>query len=100
MTLANRLRRMIEGIPDGASVSLPVECVRAWVDGSGSDLERDMTVEDVAEFFGRSPVTIRGWIRAGRLRAYRFRGREYRISSSALEELISRERKRRLPPSV
>ena len=50
------------------------------------------TVEDVAAFFDRSPVTVRGWIRGGRLRAYRFRGREYRITESAVEEFRQRQR--------
>ena len=94
MTLANRVRHLIDGVPDGGSVSLPVECLRAWLAGSEGDLERDMTVANIAELFHRSPVTVRAWIRAGRLRAYRFRGREYRVSSSALEAFVAQERER------
>ena len=48
--------------------------------------------EAVAKFFGRSPSTIRTWIRAGRLEAYRFRGSEYRITHAALEEFQDQER--------
>ena len=75
-------------------ISLPVDAVREWLkaDGSGGGLDHDLTVEDVAAHFDRSPVTIRTWIRKGRLRAYRFRGREYRIPESAVEEFQERER--------
>ena len=94
MRLADRLHRMIDGMPGEASISLPVDSVRAWLATSGNDVERDMTVADVAEFFGRSPVTVRAWIRRGRLHAYQFRGREYRVTSAALEAFQRRERER------
>ena len=83
---------MIDGMPDTASVVLPVECVRTWLDGPHDTPEPDMTVAQVAEFFGRSPSTIRRWIRDERLRAYYFKGREYRITDCALREFIRRER--------
>ena len=92
MKLSDRLTRMIDGMPDGASVTLPVAEMRAWLNENGSGLDPDLTVEEVGEFFHRSPVTIRAWIRAGRLRAYRFQGREYRIPEAALEELQQKER--------
>lgn len=92
--LSTRLRRAIEGLPDGTSVTFPVERIRTWVADSKGDVEPDRTVREVAELFGRSPVTVRAWIRAGRLKAYRFRGREYRVSSDALETFIERERSR------
>lgn len=85
---------MIDGMPGEASISLPVKYVRAWLATPGNDLDLDMTVADVAEFFGRSPVTVRAWIRSGRLRAYQFRGREYRVTSAALEAFVTRERER------
>ena len=94
MRLADRLRRMIDGMPGEASISLPVKCVRAWLATSGNNLDPDMTVADVAEFFGRSPVTVRAWIRSGRLRAYQFRAREYRVTNAALEAFVTRERER------
>ena len=85
---------MIEGIPDGASVLLPVDTVRTWLHENGSGLDQDLTVEEVGKFFHRSPVTIRTWIRDGRLRAYIFRGREYRATASALEDFQENERGR------
>ncbi len=92
MKLSDRLARMIDGMPDGASITLPVDAVREWLNENGSGLDQDLTVEEVGKFFDRSPVTIRAWIRAGRIEAYRFRGNEYRITNAALEEFQSQER--------
>ena len=94
MTLQERLRRAIDGIPEGGSIALPVCVVEQWLSDGGLDVEPDLTVEDVAELFGRSPTTVRTWIREGRLEAYRF-GREYRITRRALAEFQQRERGRR-----
>ena len=92
MKLSDWLTRMIDGMPDGASITLPVDAVREWLNDNGSGLDQDLTVEEVGKFFGRSPVTIRAWIRAGRLEAYHFQGNEYRITHAALEEFQDRER--------
>ncbi len=100
MRLANRLRRMIDGMPGEASILLPVACVRAWLATSGNDLEPDLTVADVAELHDRSPVTVRAWIRCGRLRAYRFRGREYRVTRAALEAFQRGEREHPNTPAT
>ena len=92
MKLSDWLTRMIDGMPHGASITLPVNTVREWLNDNGSGLDQDLTVEEVGEFFHRSPVTIRTWIRDGRLEAYHFRGKEYRITHSALEDFQHRER--------
>ena len=92
MKLSDRLARMIDGVPDSASITLPVEVVKGWLSENGSGLDHDHTVEEVAKFFDRSPATIRAWIRDGRLRAYRFQGREYRVCESAVEELQQQQR--------
>ena len=92
MKLSDRLTRMIDGMPDGASIVLPVDAVREWLSENGGGLDHDLSVEEVGKFFDRSPVTVRGWIRTGRLEAYRFRGREYRITHAALEEFQQQER--------
>ena len=65
-----------------------------WLDENGSGLDPDLTVEELGKFFDRSPVTIHGWIRDGRLRAYLFQGREYRVCESALKEFQRKERGR------
>ena len=92
MKLSDRLTRMIDGMPHGAMISLPVDTVREWLNDNGSGLDSDFTVEEVGKFFDRSPVTIRTWIRDGRLEAYHFRDKEYRITHSALEEFQAQER--------
>ena len=92
MKLSDRLSRMVDGMPDGASITLPVDALRDWLSENGGGLDHDLTVEDVAQFFDRSPITIRSWIRDGRLQAYHFRGKEYRITHSALEEFQDQER--------
>ncbi len=95
MRLCERLRGMIKGYPPGSLVSLPIEVIEGWLADEGISFEPDLTVSEVAERFSRSPCTVRAWIRAGLLRAYKFRGREYRIPSSALEEFQRREALRR-----
>ncbi len=92
MKLSDRLMRMIDGMPDGALTTLPVEALKGWLSENRSGLDHDLTVEEVAKFFDRSPSTIRAWIRAGRLEAYHFRGNEYRITHAALEEFQEQER--------
>jgi len=94
MKLSDWLTRMIDGMPDGASITLPVATVKEWVNENGSGLDRDFTVEEVGKFFDRSPVTIRTWIREGWLDAYLFQGREYRVRESALEEFHQNQRRR------
>lgn len=92
MRIADRIQTIVEGMPSGGAVTLPVDSLRTWLSENGSGIEHDLTVKDVAKFFDRSPVTVRTWIRGGRLRAYQFQGREYRIPESALGEFQERER--------
>ena len=92
MKLSDRLTRMIDGMPDGASITLPVEVVKGWLTENGGGLDADFTVAEVGKFFHRTPATIRAWIRAGRLEAYLFRGNEYRITHAAVEKLQDQER--------
>ena len=94
MKLSNWLAGMIHGMPDGGSIILPVETVKERLKVNGSGLDADLTVAEVGKFFNRSPITIRSWIREGRLEAYLFQGREYRVRGSALEEFQQNERGR------
>ena len=61
---------------------------RASADASHTSvaLLADLTVEQVADLYKRTPQTIRRWIRDGRLTAYEFNEREYRITREAVEE--------------
>ena len=92
MRVADRVQAIVDANPPDASVTLSMSSLREWLSDRGSDLDHDLTVEDVGEFFDRSPTTIRTWIRTGQLVAYHFRGREYRITRAALEEFGDRER--------
>lgn len=87
MRLHDRIRHILQGMPDGSAVMLPVERLREWLDAESPSFEPDLTVAEVAEMFGRSPVSVRAWIRDGKLRAYRFQGREYRVPRDAVPEL-------------
>lgn len=46
-----------------------------------------LTVQDVAKVLRLNPLTVYGYIRAGKLRAAKF-GRYYRVSHSDLQEFI------------
>ena len=92
MKLSDWLKGMIDGMEDDGSIILTVKSVRKRLSENGSGLDQDLTVEEVGKFFDRSPVTIRTWIRDGRLRAYHFRGNEYRITHAALGEFQHGER--------
>ncbi len=94
MGLGERLRTLAEALPEGASITLSSEALRSLLETDAeesSTLAHDMTVEEVANHLGRSPQTVRRWIREGELDAYSFRGREYRITAFALQEFIAGE---------
>ena len=65
MSLEDRLRQIVTALPDQASVTLPVFLVKEWLEIDGDDPLADLTVAAVAEQLGRSPGTIRDWIRRG-----------------------------------
>ena len=52
----------------------------------------DFTVAEITKRFDRSPQTVRDWIKAGKLPAYLFNGKEYRITPAALEEFEEGQR--------
>ncbi len=75
--LLKRLRAAAQMLPPGATIGLPVEIIRealgaAAVEGATADL----SVAQLAERFGRSRSTVRGWLEAGRFPgAYKLRKR-------------------------
>ena len=87
MRISDRFKKLLEGMPNEASVTLPVTTLREWLDDSGpGGFEPDLTVKEVADYFGRGANTVTAWIRAGDLRAYKLHGREYRVTRAAVEE--------------
>ena len=60
--------------------------------GAGDEPLGDYTAAQVAGIFQRSPQTVRDWINARRLRAYKLNGREYRITRAAVDEFLEQQR--------
>jgi len=52
--------------------------------------QEELRVEDIAADLGRSPSTVREWLRTGELRGYKFRDREWRIPWDSYEEFKAR----------
>ncbi len=89
MSLEDRLRQIVIALPDEASVTLPVVVVKEWLEVEADDPLADLTVADVARQLGRSPGTVRDWIRRGDLEAYES-GKEYRVTRPALTTFCQR----------
>lgn len=98
-SLTVSIARMIEPMPEGAAITLPVDWLRAVLAdipkiGGSPDFVADLTVEDAADKIGRRPSTVREWCRTGALEAYKLNDRDWRITRDALDAFQSRSRKR------
>jgi excisionase family DNA binding protein len=91
LSLRERLRRIIEPLPPGSSVTLPREALAAMIGEAEPRPLADYRVVDVAGALNRAPSTVRGWCQTGELRAYRFQGKEWRITREALREFQDRQ---------
>jgi excisionase family DNA binding protein len=91
LSLRDRLRRIVEALPSGSAVTLPRDQLAEWVGADEPPPLTDLTVPEAAEILGRRPSTVRGWCASGELRAYKLRGREYRITREALREFQDQE---------
>lgn len=60
--------------------------------------QRDLTVEEVAQHFGRAPSTVRGWLSREELRGYKLNGRDWRIPPAAVKEYEQQQLREELPP--
>ena len=88
MDALNRLRLLRDTLPTSGSVVLTRDALSELLGeaepkdvGAHPLSAADLTVEQVAERMGRAPGTVRDWIRAKKLRAYPFNGKEYRVNS-------------------
>lgn len=89
--LRDRLRRLVSGLPDGASVTLPRAVLVSWLEDAGEaahglpdgdqDRVADLTVPELAEALGRAENTVRGWM-PDVPGAYKL-GAEWRVSRRA-----------------
>jgi hypothetical protein len=90
MTLAGRLRAMMDALPpSGQLVLTRTSLAELLADEDCGTLAGaagvDLRVEDVGRLLNRAPSTIRTWAAAGRLPgAYLLAGREWRIPRSAI----------------
>ena len=102
-TALQRLREAAELLPEGASVLLSKEALLGALDAVPSPTDSspevsgaDLTVKQLAHRYSRSRSTIRGWIVNGLLpKAYRLRGREWRVPPAALLAFEEAERRGR-----
>lgn len=68
--LEARIRRMIDGLPQGASITLSRSTLEDWIDDEtesepparAREPVADLTVEEIAEAHGKAESTIRGWL--------------------------------------
>ena len=75
-------------------------CSRTQVEGPDV-LERLMTVDEVAEYLGLNPATVRLHLRNGELVGFKVGPRHWRIRESALEAFVNEREQaaKALPPS-
>lgn len=102
MSLRNQLRTMVEAMPAGSSVSLPVDFLRGLLDEisrAGDQPDRLLTLEDVAGEVGRAVSTVRTWCNTGALEgAFRLNGRDWRIPEDALRRYLEAQANPEPPP--
>ncbi len=99
MSIADRLRELAEGLPPGASLTLTrdglLELAADVEVPHGEAPPVDFTVVELAAQFHRSPSTIREWCEQGRFDgAYKLNERDWRISQSAVDAFLARQRDR------
>ena len=93
MGVIDRLKAIIDVMPNGGSVSLPVTWLRDLLDAEGDSpgMDRLLTREEVSEVVGRSPSTVRTWLNTSRLDGFKLNGRAWRIRESAPRSFIERQ---------
>jgi excisionase family DNA binding protein len=96
-------RAYVESLPAGTAVPVVREQLLEMMGTTGAgDVEPDLTVAQVGVRFGRSASTVRGWILAGHLSAYKFQGHELRVTRASLAAFVAAQRDgvsvRRLTP--
>src|SRR5690554_3806934 len=100
----NEVVELLRSLPPGTSMD--AAAVAAWLTPlvsdsahespvSATEVQTDLTVQEVADAFGRGVSTIRTWVGEGRFpSAYRVHGREWRIPRSDVEAMQLAERER------
>ncbi len=84
----DELRRLLGQLPPEAMIPAGWLLDRLETGDAQESGITDLTVEEVAARYSRTPAAIRAWCRDGWLPgAYRLQGREGRIPATALQEL-------------
>ena len=97
----NALRAIVQNMPPDGSVTLPVALLADLVAESNEPGQRLLTLEQAAEFVGRSTSTVRTWLNTEQLAGFKLNGRDWRIRESALQAFIERqEAGEHKPPTV
>ena len=99
-TLGDRLRALAEALPANGTISLTKADLLELVEGEplagmtqATIPDGDLNLHQVAGRYGRSPSTVRDWVRTGRLRAYKLNGREWRVTPSAIAAFEANQRR-------
>lgn len=96
--LEDTLRCIVDAMPHGSSVTLPVDWLRVELGMATVPIQpcqsdaRDLSVDEVADIVKRRPSTVRGWCSSGQISAYRLNGREWRITRTALDTFLDGQR--------
>ncbi len=65
---------------------------RQAANGGDPKPQADLSTADIARMYDRTPQTVRGWIYRGLLDAYKFQGREWRVTPASLEKFRREQR--------
>ncbi len=60
--------------------------------GSDPRPQADLSTAEIARMFGKSRQAVRDWLRKGLLDAYKFQGREWRVTPENLQKFIREQR--------
>ncbi len=66
--------------------------IQRAANGSDPKPRADLSTADVATMYDKSRQTVRGWIGKGLLDAYKFQGREWRVTPASLEKFRREQR--------
>jgi len=66
--------------------------IQQAANGSDPKPQADLSTAEIARMFTKSPQTVRDWIGKGLLEAYRFQGREWRVTPESLQKFIGEQR--------
>lgn len=91
MTLADRLRQIVDALPPGAAVSLPRAAVEEWL-SSEESLDDELDLEQFAAVIGTSLSTARDYCAQGLVPgAYKRRGRKWIIPATSVPRFRAKQ---------